>query len=680
MSTITTFEQELEEVNVEKTSIPVRRAKKLKTGTDETEPLVAKRKVKVEKDKHVSAADKLMYDAKSKLNYYLKKSPQFQIIESQINILKTEADIYKQNGSIENYEKTKNIIIELSLKRKELKTIFKTGDNSVNDIEKKNEILTKIKNSEEIKTLTKRKNDLQTEIKNTTPSYLVKTIANFRKQLDLKENLGFSTEEVMDFEDEIDLPANKKFERTTKLHQDYYDFCGFVADILDWLPQEIIDSKLSVIKNALENAIPDNTNIKDELKRVNYQIQNEKSAISGATKLTDLMFDIFDFKNDETEGAVPKEILAASNIGLVKAIAYNTCIKNNALHQLDDAVSAGLLGLTVAINSWYDSQKLADSALSFKGFANIYISGAIQREILHLMGQGYASGSMLATAHTLNKQKVEEFVKNNPEFEDLDNEVLKEMLSAYDDSYKTFESVTTETEFSNNVAGEDGDSADVWANVASSDDNTEDLIEGKIEYEKMLQSIKELLNLFENKVEKKTGLVSITNKKLFDKYDKRLFLMYFGLAHKIEKNNPSDSKRLGNPGDFTQEEMAEELVAMYAADGVTKTFSQAAISYRIEQLLIKLKNILDTTPRLKAGFEYFYKYWQSNQSVLDKLSNAREEVGMKLDRDELRDIYDGDEDAMTTQLSDGTKLADAFEISDTNPLDDEIFGMFNEEF
>jgi len=667
MSNVTTLEQELDSIQTEIT--PIGNVKKPRKNA------ATKTKLSTEK----SVIDKLGYDANMKLNYYLKKSPQFQILENQINLLKTESENYKKNGSLENYQKCIDIITELSVKRKDLKIIFKSGETNFSQ-DKKDELNSKLRNSKELKELYDKRKILQKELKMNTPSFLITTISNFRKQIEFKENLS-STSDVTNFEDEIEeLQTFNSFNTNTELYQDYQDFCGIIADMIMWDINEVIESPLQQIKNALIDKVKDTEKIKDEILKTTQDINNEKTSITGGTKITDLLYDIFDFKNDETEGKVPKEILAASNIGLVKSIAYNTCSKYGNLNNLDEAVGAGLLGLTVAINSWYETQKLADGALTFKGFANIYIHGAIQRELLNLSGQGRTSGSVMATKNTLGNKKIENFVKYNSEFEDIDKGFLNEMLSAYDDSLTTIGKTVTETDYSNSIAGDDGDSSEVWLNAAESDEDTSDLVEGKLEYEKMLLSIKELLNLFEHKKDKITGLLSITSKKLLDKYDKRLFLMYFGLTHKIEKNNPSESKARNNsnPGDYTQEEMAEELISMYAADGIIKTFSQAAISYRIEQMLNKLKFAIDLNPGLKAGFEYFHRYWQTNQKTLQKLSNAREEVGMKLDRDELRDIYSDDDEALNTQLSDGTKLADYFEISGDNPLDDEIMSLFND--
>lgn len=72
MSNVTTLEEELELPNVYVGKKPI----KSKTGTNEEEPLITK---KVVKKTEKSAVDKLTFDANLKLNYYLKKMPQWQI-------------------------------------------------------------------------------------------------------------------------------------------------------------------------------------------------------------------------------------------------------------------------------------------------------------------------------------------------------------------------------------------------------------------------------------------------------------------------------------------------------------------------------------------------------------------------------------------------------------------------
>lgn len=87
---------------------------------------------------------------------------------------------------------------------------------------------------------------------------------------------------------------------------------------------------------------------------------------------------------------------------------------------------------------------------------------------------------------------------------------------------------------------------------------------------------------------------------------------------------------------------------------------------------------MDENPGIKAGFEFIFNYWQTNSETMNYLSNNREELGIKLDRDELRQIYKNDDDEMTRQLSDGKRLSDLFTTSDMNLLDEEIAEAFNQ--
>lgn len=638
-------------------------------------------------------------------------------LEKQISILKDELKVYENNGSAENYQKTKDMLVELSLNRTELRKIFSSNSStsSEKNKEKKEELNNRIKNSEEIKNLISEKKELLIELKNATVSWWIKELRNYRTRLSMIEIN--KNDEILDFDniDKIDLNKENKI---SAIEQEYYDFCGKIADIIEWDVQTVVDSKFKEIEIALTNSLPDAEEIKNRLENINSKISAEKDALSDSIKITNLLFEVFDFA-DENQEKEPKEILALSNIGYVKSIAYNICIKFGALNKIDDAISAGLLGLTVAINSWYKKQSLQDNPLSFKGFSSLHIYGAIQRELLGLEANGTESGSSKATINTYNKQKTAKFIEDNPQYEGVDKSILIDLLASYDDrdsegkkintGIKTVSSVTTESEYSNIVSGDEGDSADVWANASSSDDNVEELVEGKLAYEKMLKSISDLLNLFEVKTDSKTGLISITNKKLFDKYDRKVFMMYFGLQHKLEKESKLDKN--GNVitrNDYTQDEIAEELFVMMLADGVPvdKPMSQAAVHARIAKILTKIKTAIEFNPELKMGFEYFINIkktddedtnvynergeiingvenkagnWRlNNPEMLRKLSNSREEIGMKVERDELREVYTGDEIALSRQLSDGKKLSDAFQISDTNPLDDEIAEMFND--
>jgi len=628
-----------------------------------------------------SISDKLSSDANAKLNYYLKRTPQFQILDKQIELLKTERENYKKNNNIENMQRCEALLEELTAKRSRIKTIFKTGSDNKNE-KKKEDLYEKFKNSEKLQGLIAEQKALIKEIQKNTPTWYVNKIITFRQQISLKEKSA--SEAVMDLDDVLE--SKESLIPTSDLQQDYYDFCGEIADILDYAASEIVEMKPNKILILLKEVLTDVSDLKEKLSALKMKISSEREIISEGTNLTDIVFEIFDFASPEEDGTAPKEIIASANIGLVKAIAYNMVSKLGQQSKMDEAVSYGLLGLTVAINKWFSLQRLADSALSFKGFANQYIAGSIQRGLLELKGKGSISGSSMATLMTKEKQKIEKFIKYNPEFEDFDKDLLSRILAGYDNTAQPL-NIIDESEYSGIVGGDDGDAADIWANAAV-DVSSADLSEAKLEYDNLLNSIKELLNLFETKRDKTTGLIKLTGKKLFDKYDRKLFMMYFGLEFRREKSTRMKGNKDGTSSldnSYNQDEMAEELSAYYAADGVSKTFSQPAMSGkdgRIQVMLRKIKFAVETNPKLKAGFEYLYNYWlRESQTITDALgllSNGREEIGMKIDREELREIYTEGSSQLKRQLSDGKKLSEVFEISDSNPLDEEIGSLFSD--
>lgn len=710
MSNINTFEQELELNQIPTVSAVKTRFKKSAPSLNDDD---TPKKAKVElfdltykgdpNDK--TNVDKLGFDANNKLNYYLKKMPQWQILEKQITILKTELDNYKKNGSVDNYQKTADMLAELSVSRKQLKSIFKSGGNSPEkNKEKRDQLNTNIKNSELIKELTTKKKLLLKDLKSQTPTWWVSELKTYRTRLNMLEMK--SNKYVSDFDDELE---TKKDNILLELEQEYMDFCGKIADIINWDVNEVMDEKkLSVIKNELSDKLTESDNIKNEINKINSKISGEKDNLSGEVKITDILFNVFDFANDVELQQIPKEILILSNINYVKAIAYNICIKYGSLDKIEDAIGAGLLGLCKAVDAWYFKQTLQDSPLSFKGFSSITIYGAIQRELLGFEASGVESGSSKATVDSNNKKKLEMYKKDNPECADIDNSILIELLSAYDDvdengkkidtGIKSVSNVTTESKYTSIVSGEDGDSGDIWANASTSDDNVEELVEGKIEYAKMLKSISDLLNLFEMKVGK-DGSIAVSDKKMFDVYDRKIFMMYFGLQHKIEVFFDKHGKRSTN-NDYTQDEIREELFVLMKADGmnITKPISQSAVNYRINSILKKIKIAMDFNPGLKLGFEYFINIrktdgdvindptakagnWRlNNPSLFNKLSNNREEINMKINRDNLKEIYSDNENALSKQMSDGKRLSDTFQVSDTNPLDDEIASLFTDNY
>jgi hypothetical protein len=261
----------------------------------------------------------------------------------------------------------------------------------------------------------------------------------------------------------------------------------------------------------------------------------------------------------------------------------------------------------------------------------------------------------------------------------MDNKVVMDIIDNISEKVSDKPlNMVSETDYNATIGGDDGE-VDMWS-LSSYDKDEYDPIEAKDNYVRLIKSISELMELFDSKVDG-DGVISHTNKKLFDKYDRKIFLMNFGIDYKRDRD---DDGKMKTRNLYTQEEMCLEIEAMFRVDGQIgkdgkpKTMSQPGLNYRISQIMKKIKSAMDFNPKLKTGFEYLYNYWMFNQEALNDMSNYREEIGMSLDRAELKEIYSDNEQQLNRQLTDGKRLSDVFEITADNPFDDEISEMFNE--
>ena len=615
-------------------------------------------KVKASETKNISG--RLTTDVNNFLNYKLTKLPQYKTLTDQIELLKKELQTYKTCGDEAKLNECTNLIEVLILNRKELKDVFKNKTKLSPKDEA--EVRRLFAEDEELngwelerKTLDKSKNMH-------SPAWLVQQLKEFREQIEIRKHVigdsdysvfedvpqvmdldsYLSTEEelseleTLNIDNEDDSEADEKeLMKNDKLKQEYSNFCGYIGDLIGLTAKEVSESSLNKIKLLLvEFTQAEFELIKEKLNKLKFDINQKKAELRGETTITDILFDVFDF--EENDGQEPKEILIAANLNLVKAVAYNTCSRLNQLHNMDDAISYGLIGLTVAANKWLKTQKLIDSPLSFKGFATIEIVNIMQRGLYELTNNG-ASGSSLATIATRNKARYEKFVKYNDEFDGLDKSKLIENLAEVSEvySYGAPLNIVTASDYSATVGGEDGgDSSDIFANATGdkSLSNDAELFEAKDAYNKLLGGIKELFGLFKTKSSNKEGFVvkEITEQKLFDKYDFKIFKLVFGfeVPDELELKNLKSLKGGNTKIQWTF--IANELTKFAKSEGDInprtgefKTFTPPAIHNeskkdgRYDVMMKKIKMACDENKNIRAAFEYIYNYMRENNELLD---------------------------------------------------------------
>jgi hypothetical protein len=638
---------------------------------DENSP-TKKSKVPVEKKKSMSeefnlskTTDAVSKHAKEKLRLYLKKSPQYKILDQQFKFLSEEFFRYKQAGRTDLCDKTQQMLKEITESKNKFTKLYKNA----NWKNTKAISTEKIENSELLKELKTKRLKLEAEFKKTNPVSIIKTLREYRKMFDINDTVK-NDKNVIDFDDDFDemLDATSN---DNKLVQDYHNFVGYIADLIDDIPLDVMEMTLNEILTELRKVIPTEKiqALKDGIESVKMEASNEINKLNGNEDITNIIFEIFDFETDSEEK--PKEMLAASNVEYVKSIAYNACSKLNMLHYIDDAIAYGLMGLSIAIDKWYKIQKMKDSVVSFNGFANTYISMNIKKGLYELSSGGTINKNSLATLVYNRKKQFEGFIKLNPELKDVPSDLLETMLDGLLDYVPG--AIITESTYSDIVGGDGEQNADIWSNATISDMNDDKFLECKMEYENLLKSIKLLFGMFEMKTDSATGEKSLTKFKLFNKYDYKLFKLQYGLEFKQDLVKTSNSKANNN---YTQEEMRFIMQDYYAQNGQIVTFKQEAISYRITELNKKIKATLDDHPELKAGFEYIYTYWRANSENMELLSNSLEDIDMKSNRDSMKTKYNNNSAELDKKLSDGKRLNDVYQTNPSNPLDSQIANMF----
>lgn len=626
---------------------------------------------KSDDDKVKLAANSIMAlntSANNALKSYISKSPKYIVINQQLTVLKEKAIEYKKGGNIEAFEYCMQQVKELLNTKKKFENIAR--EKTKVQIDEQNE---NIKNSEVLKELKAERIELESEYSNLNPLSIVTKIQNLRKRLKFKEDVfdeyiddsnENEDDNVIDIDSEdIDSIIDNEIKEKT-LKDTYWELCERIEELTGVDAIQINTMSPNKINNLLKESLTEKDwNRIDELKsslQINkMESSSEIKRLKGYNDVTDIIFDIFDFQSDNEQisqytEAHSKNMLAASNVPYVEKIAYNVCSKLNMLHYFSDAVSYGLVGLSLAINKWYSIQKLKDRALSFEGFAHMYIINTMRRGLYQLSSGGLISASVWATNEHYKNKNYEFWVNNNKELKDLPKQMIEDLISGTET--ETGPNTMTESAFKSMVGGEDGDDADIWANAIADKGDTNSYAENKMEYENLVKSLKALFNMFDYKIDNKTGIKEITNKKIFNKYDYRLFLLEFGLMTKFDPET-------GKERPYTQPEIAEELRLYYAADGVKKTFSQPAISDRRKKLLEKIKRIMDENPSIKQGFEYLMYYMAANRNDMKVISDSREELGISYEMDNNSKT---DEEEFQESVNNSKRMSDMLSEEETD--------------
>lgn len=598
-----------------------------------------------------SVIDSLTDHANSNIFYQITNSPEYielvkKINECELNIKKfsrvndyEEIDYWKRELEIakESFFVYKEMLsvhdVRLSVKSSKL---FRNSKSSP-------------RTSKEIQDAQYKLDCVKAEMRRNSPSYIVSQLKEIREQLNLRDlysndnvvrdlddvfesqKAGFTNiylEEDLEnnispiIEDLDDINFNECPDRI--LLNKYNNICTEIAKRIDCTPDEVSEMKLGTILSMLKSKTPNkDSELVEKYNKAQIELMNARSDISKKTinyGICEYINDKYDIFDEDDEKKV-KELLASLYIRVVKGIAYNIVSRRNQLNLYEEAVSYGLVGLSMAINKWLIQQKNEPNiVIEFKGLCNSFVAGSIKSGLAELLSLGTASASHIQHQTIDINKRVNNFLKYNPEYKNVDREEIIKMLSDNDHYFGRVNFVyeSTYNEISENSSKSNSENTELWDIVTSSKENLESYTESKNDYQLLIRSIKQMLNLFETDKDCVNGQTYKNGRKLFDRYETRLFEMTFGFSWKKNSRNTGNSQ-------FTQSEMGEELRKMYAEQGIDKTFSQPAITSRINTLKKKIQFAVENNKKLKRAFEYINKRWEENPEYMNMISNEHEE-------------------------------------------------------
>lgn len=601
-------------------------------------------------------AESLTTHANNILKNYIYNTPEYKSITEQIIECKkliVKFTYYDCNNRLEYY---KEKFAELKEQRKQFDNIL-NSNNYYKSTSKNNQNSVNIKSSIEkdvyLIAFKQKEAILHSQLQQSSPYYLVEKMRVFREQLNLRNIYGkviiedfddifnnvdmtldyslteqeLSEERISDVMVSFTYPEDEIIDIVKKsdniLIEKYDECCKYIGKIINITYRDIADMPLGTIFSNLKKTLASkDEKLIEEYEYVRLMIMNRMSEIYSEANnekftVSELVFNNFSVLTPDGERKA-KELLASSSIKTVKGIAYRICSKYKNLEKYDDAISYGLVGLTLAINKYIEMQKSQpDQCINFKTLINSFISSTIKTGFVEMSSMGTASTSHIQRQNMILNKRVKNFIKFNPEYANADKDELRDML-AEDDNFMSDIRITYESQFNVMMENSTEENAnEIWDIVCKSKENLMAFTESKSDHRILMTSIKKMLNLFEPSYENSAFSVG---KKLFDKYDSRLFEMSFGFDY---KRSSGDTKSNGS-ANYTQAEMGKELEKMYKMEGINKTFSQPAIATRLTKIYEKIKFAVKTNPSLKRAFEYINTVYYENHEYMNIHSNNRE--------------------------------------------------------
>lgn len=562
--------------------------------------------------------------AKSILTNFVSNTPKIKEIKQRIEVLKIGIAKYKKLGDTESVQKCKDEIENLTDMVKQYESAV--SNKSKEERDKLNET---IGTDQKFIELSNEIDSIKKQLRTENASSLVGRFEKLRALIEFdKRNAGKDEDEIAEHEKELqkileeddlfddEVSGNVNTDNFITIHHKSYDeLIKLFAGILDYSEEEIVNMTGAELRKQLKEY--ENTeNVRELKERIdilktqrNIRIQQLK----GYHEITDVMYQIFDYQEPMDE-PVAKNVIAARMIDYVCVIGNNLAKQFNMFHYKEDIISYGLEKLADRINKWYEVQKSINSPISVHSFIGNFVALRMKAGIAELTKAGVISGTNFYTQMNKSKKKIDkrvaELLAENPQ---LPEEMARNIAEKEQVAILGSDSVTTMTEMAQTISrgSKDDDAVDPYNFIADKEADSNSVAEIKLAYNELAKSINDLLEYMEPVV--KRGKV-VGKKPLFDKYQKRAFMLLFGFE--MKRNPETGGKEM-----YSNEEIGNIIAQMYHDDGdKSKTISDSATSTRKAKIIEKIQKLLIAEPKFVNTFKYIYQFIQDNETGWGMLS------------------------------------------------------------
>lgn len=247
---------------------------------------------------------KLVRNASETATAYLRKIPEYSVLQHQIATLESELKIYEKNRDKDLVVKTSVLIKQLKSLSKEMTKILKGKD--ITDSDKKKQV--RKPKSDVILQLEERRTELAAKRKQLSANDLIKRLKQIEQTIEDTKTHITGESDVFDLDGYFEVSKNQNLSKEEQALEELIaqrnDMIANICKLAGIRNSEFFEMSLSEVKELLrENLKKQYEDCMDEINTINMKIAIEKDKINdeNSVKLTDLVFSVLESQEPDED-------------------------------------------------------------------------------------------------------------------------------------------------------------------------------------------------------------------------------------------------------------------------------------------------------------------------------------------------------------------------------------------